>query len=144
MDWLLRDLAQTVPEIRHIVVLSADGLCLARYHATREEGERIAAAASGINSLARSLAAELPDDMPRLPQAPSAPGVTADEDVRVVVVELTGGLFYLMSAGDRSYLAVTASHEADPGLVSNRMRDLVLRIGEHLSSAPRAPERAAP
>jgi hypothetical protein len=66
------------------------------------------------------------------------------ENVRMVLMELSGGFFYLMSAGEKSYLAVTAGPEVDPGLVSNRMRDLVLRIGEHLSSAPRTPEQAAP
>ncbi|MGP3969095.1 roadblock/LC7 domain-containing protein [Streptomyces sp. 6N223] len=136
MDWLLRDLAATVPTIRHIVVLSADGLCMARHSTERDSAERIAAAASGIKSLAQSIAAELP------PEDPEADG--RGEDVRVIIMELAGGFFYLMSAGEKSYLAVTAGPEVDPGLVSNRMRDLVLRIGEHLSSAPRAHERAAP
>jgi predicted regulator of Ras-like GTPase activity (Roadblock/LC7/MglB family) len=136
MDWLLRDLAATVPTIRHIVVLSADGLCMARHSTERDSAERIAAAASGIKSLATSIAAEFP------PQEPDAAG--RGEDVRMVIMELAGGFFYLMSAGEKSYLAVTAGPEVDPGLVSNRMRDLVLRIGEHLSSAPRAPETAAP
>ncbi|MEO3752272.1 roadblock/LC7 domain-containing protein [Streptomyces sp. B6B3] len=134
MDWLLRDLAATVPTIRHIVVLSADGLCMARHSTERDTAERIAAAASGIKSLAQSIAAELPAEDPD----------AAGDEVRMVILELAGGFFYLMSAGERSYLAVTASSEVDPGLVSHRMRDLVLRIGEHLSSAPRAPEQAAP
>jgi predicted regulator of Ras-like GTPase activity (Roadblock/LC7/MglB family) len=135
MDWLLRDLAATVPTIRHIVVLSSDGLCIARHSTERDSAERIAAAASGIKSLAQSIGTELPVEY----------GETAVEDeVRMVILELAGGFFYLMSAGEASYLAVTASAEVDPGLVSNRMRDLVLRIGEHLSSAPRAQEQAAP
>lgn len=134
MDWLLRDLAATVPSIRHIVVLSSDGLCMARHSTERDSAERIAAAASGIKSLAQSIATELPPEDP----------ATAGEDVRMVILELAGGFFYLMSAGEKSYLAVTAGAEVDPGLVSNRMRDLVLRIGEHLSSAPRTPEQAAP
>lgn len=146
MDWLLRDLASGIPEIRHIVVLSTDGLCTARFDTDRDEGERIAAAAAGITSLAQSIAAAFPEDMPRLTRPASALPGTQDEhnEVRMVILELSGGMFYLMSAGARSYLAVTASHEVDPALVSNRMRDLVLRIGEHLSSAPRAAGRAAP
>lgn len=136
MDWLLRDLAATVPTIRHIVVLSSDGLCMARHSTERDSAERIAAAASGVRSLARSIAAELP------PVDPDT--ARGGEDVRMVIMELAEGFFYLMSAGEKSYLAVTAGPEVDPGLVSNRMRDLVLRIGEHLSSAPRAAQRAAP
>ncbi|TDC64513.1 roadblock/LC7 domain-containing protein [Streptomyces hainanensis] len=132
MDWMLRDLAASVPGIRHIVLLSADGLCMAQHGSERESrdsGDRIAAAASGIKSLAQSIAREFPRD---------------DGDIRMVLLELSGGYFYLMSAGERSYLAVTAEGRVDPGLVSQRMRDLVLRIGEHLSSAPRTPEQAAP
>ncbi|MEV1009058.1 roadblock/LC7 domain-containing protein [Streptomyces sp. NPDC049881] len=126
MDWMLRDLAATVPGIQHIVVLSADGLCMAQHGDERDSGERLAAAASGIKSLARSIARELPG---------------ADEELRLVLLELAGGYFYLMSAGERSYLAVTAERTVDPGMVSRGMRDLVLRIGEHLSSGPRTPER---
>lgn len=138
MDWLLRDLAATVPSIRHVVVLSSDGLCIARHSTERDSAERIAAAASGIRSLARSVATELP---PRDPDGTLLPHDDA-EDVRMVILELAGGFFYLMSAGERSYLAVTAGPEVDPGLVSNRMRDLVARIGEHLSSQARFPEGA--
>ncbi|WP_129843847.1 roadblock/LC7 domain-containing protein [Streptomyces sp. RFCAC02] len=129
MDWMLRDLAATVPGIGHIVLLSSDGLCMAQHGDDRDSSERIAAAASGIKSLAQSVAREMPGE---------------DESLRLVLLEMAGGYFYLMSAGERSYLAVTASPTVEPGLVSQRMRDLVLRIGEHLSSAPRTPERAAP
>ncbi|WP_062211877.1 roadblock/LC7 domain-containing protein [Streptomyces sp. NBRC 109706] len=127
MDWMLRDLAASVPCIRHIVVLSADGLCMAQHGSERDSGDRLAAAASGIKSLAQSIATELPGD---------------EGDVKMVLLELTGGFFYLMSAGERSYLAVTADAEVDPGLISQRMRDLVLRIGEHLSTGTRTPEQA--
>jgi predicted regulator of Ras-like GTPase activity (Roadblock/LC7/MglB family) len=136
MDWLLRDLAATVPTIRHIVVLSSDGLCIARHSTERDSAERIAAAASGIKSLAQSIGTELPVERGEV--------VAEEDEVRMVILELAGGFFYLMSAGEKSYLAVTASAEVDPGLVSNRMRDLVLRIGEHLSSAPRAQGQAVP
>jgi hypothetical protein len=42
-----------------------------------------------------------------------------------------------MSAGPNDYLAVLANQTAEPGLMSNRMRDLVVRIGAHLTSPPR-------
>ena len=161
MDWMLRDLAASVPGIRHIVVLSADGLCMAQYGAERDCGDRLAAAASGIKSLAQSIARELPAQPPcdftgdftgdltgectgELPGTARRGGAPpeAAPGVRMVLLELSGGHFYLMAAGDRSYLAVTAAAEIDPGLISRRMRDLVLRIGEHLSSAPRAAQAA--
>jgi hypothetical protein len=42
-----------------------------------------------------------------------------------------------MAAGSNAYLAVLANEIAEPGLMSNRMRDLVDRIGAHLTSPPR-------
>lgn len=50
---------------------------------------------------------------------------------------MNGGFFYLMAAGAGAYLAVLADEGVDAGLMGHRMRDLVLRIGEHLSTPPR-------
>lgn len=132
MDWLLKDLATGVPRIRHVVVLSADGLCTAQYgteDSGRDTGERLAAAASGLKSLAESVATEFPD---------------GDGSLHMIAVEVDAGFFYLMAAGERSCLAVIADEGVDIRLLSNRMRDLVARIGEHLSSPRRPPEQAAP
>lgn len=131
MDWMLKDLVVSVPHTRHVVVLSADGLCMAQYGADdseREAGERLAAAASGLKSLAQSVATEFPH---------------GDGSLHMIALEVDGGFFYQMAAGDRSYLAVIADDGVDAGLMSQRMRDLVARIGGHLSSAPRPPEQAA-
>ena len=57
--------------------------------------------------------------------------------MRMVVIEINGGFFYLMAAGANAYLAVLADEGVDAGLMSNRMRDLVARIGAHLTSPPR-------
>jgi predicted regulator of Ras-like GTPase activity (Roadblock/LC7/MglB family) len=133
LDWMLRDLAATVPCVQHIVVLSSDGLCMAQHGDERDSSERLAAAASGVKSLAQSIAAEF-----------TARPRTDDGEIKMVLMELNGGFFYLMSAGDRSYLAVTTTDEVDPGMVSNRMRDLVMRIGSHLSTGSRTSEQAAP
>ncbi len=61
----------------------------------------------------------------------------SDGRMRMVVIELDGGFFYLMAAGAGAYLAVLADEGVDAGLIGQRMRDLVARIGEHLSSPPR-------
>ncbi|MDT0344606.1 roadblock/LC7 domain-containing protein [Streptomyces litchfieldiae] len=133
LDWMLRDLAATVPCVQHIVVLSSDGLCIAQHGDRRDSSERLAAAASGVKSLAQSIAGEFA----RRPEPDEG-------EIRMVLMELNGGFFYLMSAGARSYLAVTTTDEVDPGMVGNRMRDLVQRIGDHLSTGARTPEQAAP
>jgi predicted regulator of Ras-like GTPase activity (Roadblock/LC7/MglB family) len=57
--------------------------------------------------------------------------------MRLVVIEVTGGFFYLMAAGTGAYLAVLAGETVDAGLVGARMRDMVVRIGAHLTSPPR-------
>jgi predicted regulator of Ras-like GTPase activity (Roadblock/LC7/MglB family) len=122
MDWMLKDLAESVPQTRHVVVLSSDGLRMAQYGTDNDTADRIAAACAGLQSLAAAIAAEFPHSNGRM---------------RLVVIEVNGGFFYLMAAGSRAYLAVLADEGVDAGLMGQRMRDLVARIGEHLSTPPR-------
>ncbi|MGW0662849.1 roadblock/LC7 domain-containing protein [Streptodolium elevatio] len=122
LDWILKDLADGVPQTRHVVVLSADGLCIAQHGCDVDTADRIAAACAGLQSLSAAIALELPN---------------GDGQMRLVVIEMGGGFFYLMAAGTGAYLAVLADEGVDAGLMGQRMRDLVARIGEHLSSPPR-------
>ncbi|MFD5758678.1 roadblock/LC7 domain-containing protein, partial [Streptomyces sp. NPDC127044] len=80
------------------------------------------AACAGLQSLAAAVASEVP---------------SSDGTMKMVLIEIDGGYFYLMSAGANAYLAVLANQIAEPGLMSNRMSDLVARIGAHLTSPPR-------
>ncbi|MFI2298420.1 roadblock/LC7 domain-containing protein [Actinacidiphila glaucinigra] len=127
MDWMLKDLATSVPQTRQVVVLSADGLRMAQWGADTDAADRIAAACAGLQSLAQAVATEFPQ---------------GDGRMRLVVIEMSGGFFYLMAAGAGAYLAVLADEGVDAGLMGQRMRDLVARIGEHLSSPPRSDEQA--
>jgi predicted regulator of Ras-like GTPase activity (Roadblock/LC7/MglB family) len=122
MDWMLKDLAEGVPQTRQVVVLSADGLRMAQYGADTDTADRLAAACAGLQSLAGAVGSELP---------------YSEGKMRLVVIEMDGGFFYLMAAGAGAYLAVLADEGVDAGLMGQRMRDLVIRIGEHLSSPPR-------
>ncbi|MEU6702956.1 roadblock/LC7 domain-containing protein [Streptomyces wuyuanensis] len=122
MDWMLKDLAEGVPQTRHVVVLSADGLRMAQYGTDTDTADRLAAACAGLQSLAAAVGSELPHSEGRM---------------RLVVIEMDGGFFYLMAAGAGAFLAVLADEGVDAGLMGQRMRDLVLRIGDHLSSPPR-------
>ncbi|MGW7072612.1 roadblock/LC7 domain-containing protein [Streptomyces sp. NPDC054855] len=128
MDWMLKDLAAGVPQTRHVIVLSADGLRMAQYGTDTDVADRLAAACAGLQSLATAVASELPD---------------SEGYMRMVVIEMDSGFFYLMAAGAGAYLAVLADTGVDAGLMGQRMRDLVLRIGEHLSSPPRQEDGAA-
>ncbi len=122
MDWMLKDLAEGVPFTRQVVVLSSDGLRMAQYGADTDAADRLAAACAGLQSLAAAVASEFPH---------------SNGMMRLVVIEINGGFFYLMAAGAGAYLAVLADEGVDAGLMGQRMRDLVARIGEHLSSPPR-------
>ncbi|MBG0856601.1 MULTISPECIES: roadblock/LC7 domain-containing protein [Streptomyces] len=121
-DWMLQDLAKGVPGIQMIVVLSADGLRIARHGGDPDTADRVAAACAGLQSLASAVADEIP---------------TSDGQMRMILIEVNGGYFYLMAAGPNAYLAVLSNIVAEPGLMSAQMRDLVDRIGPHLTSPPR-------
>ena len=121
-DWMLKELADGVPQTRQIVVLSADGLRIARYGGDPDAADRIAAACAGLQSLAAAVATEIPH---------------SDGGMSMVIIEVDGGYFYMMAAGAGAYLAVLAGETVDAGLIGNRMRDLVVRIGAHLTSPPR-------
>ncbi|GHE95577.1 dynein regulation protein LC7 [Streptomyces longispororuber] len=121
-DWMLKELADGVPQTRQIVVLSADGLRIARHGGDPDGADRLAAACAGLQSLAAAVATEIAD---------------SDGSMRMVIIEVDGGYFYMMAAGAGAYLAVLADETVDAGLVANRMRDLVIRIGAHLTSPPR-------
>lgn len=127
MDWMLKDLADSVPQTRQVVVLSSDGLRMAQYGADTDAADRLSAACAGLQSLATAVAAEFPH---------------SNGQMRLVVIEVNGGFFYLMAAGAGAYLAVLADEGVDAGLMGQRMRDLVARIGGHLSSPPRADGQA--
>ncbi|MFJ4714613.1 roadblock/LC7 domain-containing protein [Streptomyces sp. NPDC088785] len=121
-DWMLKELADSVANVQQVVVLSADGLRIARYGGDPDAADRLAAACAGLQSLASAVATEIPDSSGRM---------------NMVIIEVDAGFFYLMAAGKGAYLAVLANQFVDAGMISHQMRDLVIRIGTHLTSPPR-------
>lgn len=126
MDWMLKDLAESVPGTRHVIVLTSDGLRMAQHDTDVDTADRLAAACAGLQSLSAAVATEFPH---------------GDKQMRLVVIEVGGGFFYLMAAGAQAYLAVLADEGVDAGLMGQQMRNLVSRIGEHLTSPPRMEQR---
>ncbi|AJF70183.1 dynein regulation protein LC7 [Streptomyces vietnamensis] len=122
MDWILTDLLGEVPYVRHVVALSSDGLCIGQANTAPDTADAIAAACSGIQSLARAIAQMFPE---------------GDGSTHMVGIEADGGYFSLMAAGPGAYLAVLADQEVDAGLLGSRMRTLVTRIGHYMTSPPR-------
>ncbi|MFC4505780.1 MULTISPECIES: roadblock/LC7 domain-containing protein [Streptomyces] len=121
-DWVLKELYDGVPGIEMIVVLSADGLRIARYAGDPDAADRVAAACAGLQSLAGAVADEMD---------------SVQGEMNLIMIEMEGGYFYMMSAGANAYLAVLSDVCCEPGRMSASMRDLVVRIGAHLTSPPR-------
>jgi len=122
LGWMLDD-ALRMPETRHAVLLSADGLLIA--HSSRigrDDAERHAAAMSGLQSLARSTA-----------EFCGAPNTVW----RQTVTEFDGGYVFLIAAGAGAYLAVSATEDVNMEAVSFRLQELVQRLGRELVSPPR-------
>jgi predicted regulator of Ras-like GTPase activity (Roadblock/LC7/MglB family) len=123
LGWLLDNLVSRVANVRQALVLSRDGLVVAKSQTmTREEGEQLSAIAAGLQSLARGAGQQ----------------VGAGE-VRQTIVELDGAFLFVMAAGRGTCLAVLAAGETDLGVMAYEMAMLIRRMGAHLTAAPRHP-----
>ncbi|MFE2996935.1 roadblock/LC7 domain-containing protein [Nocardia sp. NPDC059246] len=122
LDWLLDGLVNRLPGAEHAVVLSADGLALARSAGLDpENAEHLAAIASALHSLARGVGA-------RFGKGP----------LQQTVVELSEGYLVVTEAGQGACLALLAAIEADLGLVAYEINVIVGQVGEQLSAMPRS------
>lgn len=122
LGWMLDD-ALRVPETRHAVLLSADGLLMAHSEKIgRDDAERQAAGMSALQSLARG-AAEFCGD--------------PDTSWRQTVTEFNDGYVFLVAAGPGAYLAVSTTEHVDLETVSFRLQELVQRLGKELTAPPR-------
>jgi predicted regulator of Ras-like GTPase activity (Roadblock/LC7/MglB family) len=121
LGWLLNNLVNRVPEVTDAVVLSNDGLLLAgSVGLSRDDAERLAAVASGFQSLARGSGEHF--------------GRGA---VRQTVVEMERGFLFVTAASTGGCLAVLSAERTDVGLVAYEMALLVVRVGEFVSPGPR-------
>ncbi|MFD4351579.1 roadblock/LC7 domain-containing protein [Nocardia sp. NPDC058518] len=123
LDWILDGLVDRTPGSERALVLSADGLPLARSHTlSREDGEHLAAMASALHSLARGVGSRFDKGAPRQ-----------------TVVELAAGYLLVTEAGHGACLALLAAIEADLGLIAYEMNVIVGQVRDQLSAAPRIP-----
>ena len=110
-SWLLDNFVQSVPGVRHTLVVSADGLLMAMSDdLDRTSGDQLAAIVSGMSSLTRGAARQL-----------------AAGDVRQAIVEMDEVFMFLMTISDGSNLAVMADSGCDVGLIGYEMAMLVSR-----------------
>lgn len=122
LSWML-DSALEIPGALHAVLISADGLLMARTKEfDKDNADRVAAAMSGVQSLSRSLAFFCED---------------TSQQWRQTLVEFDGGWVFLISAGTGAYLGVSASSEVDMHDITFRMQQLVGQLGKALTTPPR-------
>ncbi|HEV7897616.1 MAG TPA: roadblock/LC7 domain-containing protein [Planosporangium sp.] len=128
LNWLLEDLVQRVADIRHAVLLSADGLLIASSAGLdRADAEHLSAVASGFQSLARGAGRHFDGG-----------------SVRQTVVEMDNWFFFVTAAGYGANLAVMAASSSDVGLVAFEMNLLIQRVGQSLATVSRSPLQQAP
>ncbi|WP_157254137.1 roadblock/LC7 domain-containing protein [Nonomuraea typhae] len=120
-DWMIGEVVW-VPGVRHVVVLSSDGLLKARSAKTpRDVADRLAAACSGLQSLAHNVGREFGRD---------------GGAVRELMAGFEGGYLFARSAGTGSHLVVITEPVVDPRLIAQQMRAQVIKIGERNLSTP--------
>lgn len=128
LDWLLDSLINRVPGSERAVVLSADGLAVARSSGlSREDAEHLAAIASAMHSLARGVGSRFDKGQ-----------------LRQTVIELAGGYLVVTEAGQGACLAVLTKIDADLGLVAYEMNVIVGQVRDQLSAMPRTVPGARP
>lgn len=122
LSWML-DSALEIPGALHAVLISADGLLMARTKDfDKDDADRVAAAMSGVQSLSRSLGFFCED---------------SSQLWRQTLVEFDGGWVFLISAGDGAYLGVSAEADVDMQDITFRMQQLVGQLGKVLVAPPR-------
>lgn len=127
LDWLLVEFTRDTPGVVRAVVVSADGLRLATSPGvTTALGDQLAAAASGLGSLARGTAQLL-----------------GGGAVSQTILEMAGGYFFVSAIGQDASLAVHAERTCDIGLVGYEMTLLAARVGHALKPGERVPEGRA-
>jgi len=123
ISWLVNDLVDRVAHVHQAVVLSHDGILIAKSTGLdREEAEHLSAVASGMHGLARSAGRRF--------------GRGA---VRQTIIEMESGFIFVTAGGNGACIAVLATEDADLGLIAYEMEMLVARVGQYLSTPVRSP-----
>lgn len=128
LDWLLDGLVKGVAGADRAVVLSSDGLLLARSsNLSVPDAEHLSAVASAFQSLARGTGHHF-----------------GGGDVRQTVVEMEHAFLLVTAAGHGACIAVLAREDADLGMLAYETNLMVTRVGAYLSSAPRGAQPNTP
>lgn len=117
LNWLLARLCDGVPGIQQAVVVSSDGLAMAKSDGVdRETAERLAAVSSGMIGLAYGSA-----------------GRFGAGPVSNVIVEMQKGWLFVTGIRDGSLICCLTDKEIDMGAIAFEMSIFVQRVGESLT-----------
>lgn len=117
LNWLLERLCSTVPGIKQAVVVSSDGLALAKSEGVdRETAERLAAVSSGMIGLAYGSA-----------------GRFGAGPVSNVIVEMQFGWLFVTGIRDGSLICCLTEKNIDMGAIAFEMSIFVQRVGDSLT-----------
>ena len=121
LNWLITNFAERVPSVAHAIVVSSDGLAMARSEGfPPDRVDQLAAVTAGLTSLTQG-----------------ASRVFQGGAVTQTVVDMQRGLLIVMSISDGSSIAVLAAVDCDMGLVAYEMTLLVERVGSALTPTVR-------
>lgn len=118
LNWLLERLCGNVPAIRQAVVVSSDGLALAKSEGVdRETADRLAAVSSGMIGLAYGSA-----------------GRFGAGPVSNVIVEMQNGWLFVTGIRDGSLICCLTEKDIDMGAIAFEMSIFVQRVGDSLTA----------
>lgn len=121
LDWLVTDFTERVANVGHAIVVSTDGLMLAKSAAIPEDrAGQLAAITCGLSSLMDGVARLFDAGLP----------IQA-------MVEMRGGLMLVKAVSAAAILAALAAPECDIDLVAYEMTLLVEEVGEVLTPPTR-------
>ncbi len=119
LNWLVSNFVGRVPGASESAVVSSDGLLIALSDGLdRSSGDRLAAVAAGLLSIAKGAASPI-----------------GGGRVHEVIVEMDHALLFVMRVSDTSVLAVTAKRPCDVGLIGYEMALLVEKCAGALTPA---------
>jgi predicted regulator of Ras-like GTPase activity (Roadblock/LC7/MglB family) len=122
LDWLLIDFTRETTGVIAAVVVSVDGLPLAVSSIVTDAlADQLAAAASGLISLARATAHLL-----------------GSGSLTQTILEMTEGYLFVTTVSRGATLAVHATRQCDLGLVGYEMTLLAERVGRALDPGVRS------
>ena len=128
LQWLMNDVVARLDRCDRAVLVSADGLLMARSAAlNNEEAERLAAITSALHSLARSAGTEL-----RAGRA------------RQTLVELEDAYLLVTTGGRRTAISVVVPVDTDLSQVAFAVNRMVRQVGSHLAVQARTSPGVGP